>query len=189
MCIVLKAFHFSTFQHFLSLVWAPPFLWILWLLLQVLWWIIFVIGTCPIWQMVPWYFLPYRLVQRMANLCPHHCLPYAPSGLRSGQTPFCSNRCTLLAKAWPVWGYVSPTCISANHIHRPSERCPGNTLCAIDWQRTSWDRLLLALSGIVRFGSAQTLQMSEHGFGRITEARRDFWFPPLFCYRDQVGNR
>lgn len=132
---------------------------------------VFIIGTFPIWQMVPWYFLPYRLVQRMANLCPHHCLPYAPSGLRSGQTPFCSNRCTLLAKAWPIWGYVSTTYISANHIHRPPECCPGNALCPIDWQRTSWDRLLLALSGIVRFGSAQTLQMSEHGFGRFTEAR------------------
>lgn len=29
------------------------------------------------------YFLPYRLVQLMLNLCPHHCWPCAPSGLRS----------------------------------------------------------------------------------------------------------
>lgn len=63
-----------------------PFLRMIWLSLPVMWWIIvslFVAGTSSLWQMVLLYFLPQRLLQLMSNLCLHHCLPYAPSGLRS----------------------------------------------------------------------------------------------------------
>lgn len=114
--------------------------------------------------MVSWYFLPYRLVQLMANLCLHHCLPYAPSGLRSCHLLSnertrhrfcCSYRCLfdfLQRHDWskdmchqPAVQLITYTPIRVQPRKRTlsswlAEKQPRQTLIGIEWDYSVWQR-------------------------------------------------
>lgn len=103
---VLKTFDFSTLDHFLLLVWTPPLLWVIWLLLQVMWWIIH-------WVFCNWDLLnladgalvlsPLQACATYGKLMPTSLFAICsfwterlPSSLKlKGQTLFCFYRCTL----------------------------------------------------------------------------------------------
>lgn len=144
--------------------------------------------------MVPWHFLPYRLVQLMANLCSHHCSPYAPSGRRSRhrapdtillpqmqclisrtrrerREDLCHRAAAQLITRAAV--RVHPRhCTLSNWL---AEKRPRQTLIGIEWDCSVRRRPDFANV------SARIWQ------DRWSE--RDFGFSLLFCYPVHVGNR
>lgn len=114
----------------------------------------------------------------------------APSGLRSGQTPFCPDRCTLdfLQRHDRVWGCLSPTCSTANHTH-PIRVLPGKHTLS-NWLAENQPRqTLIGIEWDCSVRQCSDFANVRAWIWQNCWSEKDFWFPLLFCYRDQVGNR
>lgn len=145
----------------------------------------FVIGTSSSWQMAPWYYLPYRLVQLMANVCTHHRLPYAPSGLGHHVAPADAGlvSCKCMTGLKKICHQPAVELIIYTHTGglpgKPTlsnwlaEKQSRQNLIGIEWDRSVRQRS--------DFANVRARIWQNHW------STRDFWFSLLFRYQDQEG--